>query len=407
MTPDFQQSPESGFCSQCGTANARTAAFCARCGALLPWAAPKAEPVAPQAVEPVAAAAALVPPPMPPMSPAATQASPQSASSNTPDLASGVGAFVSSLKTDASSKTPPELVRRYAWHLVALALLLFVMVRMASTLVTLAALGALVSLVVGLKNPEKFRWVFGDRTSKSTVGWTFGALFFLLVSALPSLDGKQEGAASVAPSPEAASVTSPALVVAPVPTSVPNTKSAAQMRADATKERIAQRAARAQAKAQRDSAEKVAEKKQAERDAAMMARAKAEAAKTKAAKTEADNVNAPNLDAPRLGVPKVDFLGTHAIQASVALQDAGLVVTNEDTFAYRQVSVILNDTGIFGGFTFETPRIAPGERVEIPFGDFVTRKDARRFVPSQYKLKRVLLRCKTDYGIGVGSWPVN
>jgi hypothetical protein len=251
-------------------------------------------------------------------------------------------------------------------------------------------------LVIGLKNPEKFRPLFGTKTSKSTVGWTFGVLFFVLVTILPSLDGKPEGAAPAAMAP--APVTATAPLTASESPSAPVKKTAAQVREDAVKER----AARAQAKAQRELAEKVAKKKRNERDAAMMAQAKVEADIAEA-KEESDlDGNAPNPDAP-----KVDFLGTHDIQASVIVQDAGLVVTNQDTFAYRQVSIILNDTGIFGGFTFESPQIAPGERVELPFGEFVTKKDARRFVPSQYKLERVLLRCKTDYGIGIGSWPVN
>jgi hypothetical protein len=107
---------------------------------------------------------------------------------------------------------------------------------------------------MGIKNPEKFRWLFGDRTTKATVGWTFGALLFALASIGSSLERNRESANAV--------VTSSPVTVQEPPPSAPAKKTAAEMRADAAKERTA----RVQAKAQRELAEKVVEKKKAERE---------------------------------------------------------------------------------------------------------------------------------------------
>lgn len=80
-----------------------------------------------------------------------------------------------------------------------LVLLLVLIKSFAYSIVSFLAVGTMVCLVVGLFNPDAFRFLFGEKTSKSTVGWTFGALLFALGALGSSMDPKRESAAVESP----------------------------------------------------------------------------------------------------------------------------------------------------------------------------------------------------------------
>lgn len=104
--------------------------------------------------------------------------------------------FPRELLTAYKGATPQELLRLYGPRVVGLVLLVVAIKIFAYTIVSLLAVGTLVCLVIGLKNPETFRPVFGAKTSKSTIIWSFGALMLVLGMIGSSMDPTRENADS-------------------------------------------------------------------------------------------------------------------------------------------------------------------------------------------------------------------
>lgn len=397
--------PQSGFCAQCGASNARTVAFCARCGAPLPWAVPQSP--APAATAPAATAppppppvapSGAVPPPLPPAAPSApppplvspvpTQSvAPQSAPPTAPTISPwlrqlGAWLFPPHLLTAYRGATPQQLLRLYGGRVLGLLLLLWLVKSFAYELCALLMVASAGCLIAALRDPQTFRGLFGTGTSKATAGWTFGLLTLLLAGVATQLDpdkDKPKGASSPASS-------------APV-------NVAADQRTT-TQRPNAQPASRPVQAPGSPSHTGVAASQQKSKPASAPT-----SASTSAPVTSPSVISPPA--SPVADAPQVDILGTHDINATILRQEGGLIVINQDRYAYRQVSVILNSSGLWGGFFFEAPQLAPGAQVVIAYEQFVTKKEARRFVPSLYKIEGVTLRCKTDYGVGVGSWTLN
>jgi hypothetical protein len=337
--------------------------------------------------------------------------------------------FVSNLKADVGNKTPKQLLRRYAWHLVGVGLLLFVMVRMASTLVVWAGMGALVCLVVGLINPEKFRALFGAKTSKSSVGWTFGTLFVLLAMVSSGLEPKSEDAL-----PVVASTSGVAPVTAPVE------KTADQIRADAAKERASRAQAKAQqAKAQKAQAEKAAEKKRAEKEAKALAQAQTKARVERRARLEreAASLSQRNSVPETASSPEDDsvideisdvssadawvpdggeesYRNPRTLKVLLAVQHVGdesgpivVKVGNNDFSTWGQTTVTLNYDLLASvkkasvvaqlNYFYSFPSLASGQQKTIPITAF-RNAEGRAFNPDQYRLRRIFVESKTLEG---------
>ena len=64
------------------------------------------------------------------------------------------------LRSDLSSKTPRELLRHYVWQLVGLILVAAFALRFTYEFFELLFVGVLCCLLLGIRNPDAFRFLF-------------------------------------------------------------------------------------------------------------------------------------------------------------------------------------------------------------------------------------------------------
>jgi len=103
-------------------------------------------------------------------------------------------------------------LRLYGWRIAVAVLLLFLIVKFAYTLFSILLGIAFICLLVGLFNPESFRPLFGEKTSKATAGWTFGAVVCFCALGASITEPKRE---TVAPTPTTVAVAPPPVPASP------------------------------------------------------------------------------------------------------------------------------------------------------------------------------------------------
>ncbi len=339
--------------------------------------------------------------------------------------------FPPELRTAYRGATPQELLRLYGLRVAGLVLLALLVKSYAYGIVSVLAVGMMVCLVVGLKNPNSFRWAFGEKTSRATVGWTLGGLLFGLGLIGSNMEPK---AVSLEPIVASASalVTAPvaAPVTAPAPTSAPVQKSAAQERAEVAKDRATQRAIQTQVRAQVALAEAAAEKRQAKRDAIAAAQAKTAAereALPSQSNTVPDSNPAPDSalvteetsDVSRADEWEPDggqesYRNPSTLKVLLTVQHVGdtsspivVKVGNNDFTTWGQTTVTLNYDLLYSlkkasvaaqlNYFYSFPSLKSGQQKTIPMTAF-RNAEGRAFDPDQYRLRRIFVESKTLEG---------
>lgn len=95
------------------------------------------------------------------------------------------------------------------------------------------------------------------------------------------------------------------------------------------------------------------------------------------------------------------------ITAGVHLGDTEVVVTNEDRFAWTEVTMYVNGVHLLGpNFKYKIAKIPAGQTRTIPATEFVS-DDGTRFNPFTTKILNLFIACKTPNGEGSGGWGTN
>jgi hypothetical protein len=106
---------------------------------------------------------------------------------------------MANLKADFASKTPKELLRRYLWHLIALVIAAALILSFTYEFFGVLFVAMLYCCFLGTRNPETFRPLFKDKTSKANIGWTFAFFAFVFGSICANLDPQSGGSSASLP----------------------------------------------------------------------------------------------------------------------------------------------------------------------------------------------------------------
>jgi hypothetical protein len=97
--------------------------------------------------------------------------------------------------------------------------------------------------------------------------------------------------------------------------------------------------------------------------------------------------------------------GVVDLKAEVRFTGTQFVITNNDSFAWRNVKLEINEGLISSGYVYKLGVIMPGDTVSVGAMLF-TKSDGERFNPINYKPQKLSIWCDAPGGNGsyVGEW---